>query len=394
MNALTNLNYVEPVPLPGRQDADDARRSGSRSTSRSSSSTRAAPGIRSGTSSRTLAEPTRRRRRALRAAAANVLADGRARAGHPAPHLRRSRSGSTTSTATSCARSNGGWILVDTGLGTRDAEARWRPVLDELDAPVEAIVVTHMHPDHVGGARDVAELTGAPVLPGPRGPRAVRRARGGERDPERFAEYWRVARHAAGDGRGDRGRVGPAPRGRALGRAARPAARRRATRSTAGASRCCRGHADGHIVLLRDGVLIAGDTILAGITPAIGLYPRLAARPARRLPRDAAADRGARAPRRLRRPQGRRSPTRPGVRARSPRTTRERLRRTRGGARRHAASALRGLARAVPGPTCRRRCAASRTAEALAHLERLVYEDRAARDGDGLHEAPAIPFEA
>jgi glyoxylase-like metal-dependent hydrolase (beta-lactamase superfamily II) len=26
-------------------------------------------------------------------------------------------------------------------------------------------------------------------------------------------------------------------------------------------------------VLLRDGVLIAGDTILAGITPAIGLYP-------------------------------------------------------------------------------------------------------------------------
>jgi glyoxylase-like metal-dependent hydrolase (beta-lactamase superfamily II) len=34
-----------------------------------------------------------------------------------------------------------------------------------------------------------------------------------------------------------------------------------------------RGHADGHIVLLRDGVLLAGDTILAGITPAVGLYP-------------------------------------------------------------------------------------------------------------------------
>jgi glyoxylase-like metal-dependent hydrolase (beta-lactamase superfamily II) len=35
-----------------------------------------------------------------------------------------------------------------------------------------------------------------------------------------------------------------------------------------------RGHADGHIVLLRDGVLIAGDTILDPITPAIGVYPR------------------------------------------------------------------------------------------------------------------------
>ncbi len=34
-----------------------------------------------------------------------------------------------------------------------------------------------------------------------------------------------------------------------------------------------RGHADGHIVLMRDGVLIAGDSILAGITPTIGLYP-------------------------------------------------------------------------------------------------------------------------
>ena len=35
-----------------------------------------------------------------------------------------------------------------------------------------------------------------------------------------------------------------------------------------------RGHADGHIVLLRDGVMIAGDAILSDITPAIGLYPR------------------------------------------------------------------------------------------------------------------------
>ena len=33
------------------------------------------------------------------------------------------------------------------------------------------------------------------------------------------------------------------------------------------------GHADAHIVLLRDGVLVAGDTILGGITPHVGLYP-------------------------------------------------------------------------------------------------------------------------
>ena len=41
--------------------------------------------------------------------------------------------------------SKGGFILVDTGLGSRDPEKRWRPVLDRLDGPVEAIVVTVPH---------------------------------------------------------------------------------------------------------------------------------------------------------------------------------------------------------------------------------------------------------
>jgi glyoxylase-like metal-dependent hydrolase (beta-lactamase superfamily II) len=33
------------------------------------------------------------------------------------------------------------------------------------------------------------------------------------------------------------------------------------------------GHADGHICLLRDGVLVAGDHLLGEITPTVGLYP-------------------------------------------------------------------------------------------------------------------------
>ena len=33
------------------------------------------------------------------------------------------------------------------------------------------------------------------------------------------------------------------------------------------------GHADGHLALVRDGVLIAGDHVLPRITPAVGLYP-------------------------------------------------------------------------------------------------------------------------
>src|ERR671929_64496 len=33
------------------------------------------------------------------------------------------------------------------------------------------------------------------------------------------------------------------------------------------------GHADGHIALAREGVLVCGDVLLAGISPAVGLYP-------------------------------------------------------------------------------------------------------------------------
>jgi glyoxylase-like metal-dependent hydrolase (beta-lactamase superfamily II) len=33
------------------------------------------------------------------------------------------------------------------------------------------------------------------------------------------------------------------------------------------------GHADGHRALLRDGILVAGDTLMQSITPNVGLYP-------------------------------------------------------------------------------------------------------------------------
>ncbi len=59
-----------------------------------------------------------------------------------------------------------GWTVVDTGLGLPDARERWAAELDQLPGPVRRIVVTHFHPDHVGAAADLAELTGAPVAQG------------------------------------------------------------------------------------------------------------------------------------------------------------------------------------------------------------------------------------
>src|SRR5581483_2352518 len=167
--------------------------------------------------------------------------------------------------------SGGGYILVDTGLGTRDPEARWGPVLNELDAPVETIVVTHMHPDHVGGARDAAAVTGALVLQGEEDHAQCERA-WGTRDPKRFAEHW--VKHGMPEETVE-GIVAESQRLLAAvhwverpDRLLQPE-----DRVDDWQVEMLRGHADGHIVLLRDGVMIAGDTILSGITPTVGLYP-------------------------------------------------------------------------------------------------------------------------
>jgi glyoxylase-like metal-dependent hydrolase (beta-lactamase superfamily II) len=173
--------------------------------------------------------------------------------------------------------SNDAWTIVDTGLGVDDARQRWQTVLAGLDAPVERIVVTHFHPDHVGASAVLADLTGAPVYQGVVDQAQCERAWGSKRSVERLVEYMR--RHGLPDEQADALRM----ESDALADLVAWASERRPLEPGDGVDGWevihLPGHADGHLCLLRDGVLIAGDAILAGISPVVGLYPDAAPDP-------------------------------------------------------------------------------------------------------------------
>jgi glyoxylase-like metal-dependent hydrolase (beta-lactamase superfamily II) len=167
--------------------------------------------------------------------------------------------------------SDGSWLLVDTGLGLAGPEARWAPLLAELDAPVTRIAITHFHPDHVGDAAPVAELTAAPVFEGREDVAQCRRVWGPARAPERQIAHSVANGMPAAEAeeiRGDSallaGVVHPPERTEPL----EPGARFDGWEILH-----LPGHADGHLAFLRDGILLAGDTILGHISPVVGLYP-------------------------------------------------------------------------------------------------------------------------
>jgi glyoxylase-like metal-dependent hydrolase (beta-lactamase superfamily II) len=167
--------------------------------------------------------------------------------------------------------SDGGWTVIDTGLGLPDAGERWRRILDELGAPVSRIVITHFHPDHVGAAADVAGLTGARVHQGADDYEQCVRTWGELRDDERMPEYLRV--HGAPESEVDSFREDARGFVRLVRFAPDPKPLEPGDHIDGWEVLHLPGHADGHRALLRDGILVAGDTLLESITPNVGLYP-------------------------------------------------------------------------------------------------------------------------
>ena len=153
--------------------------------------------------------------------------------------------------------------LFDTGIGL--ADVRW------TELGIERIAITHMHPDHVGGAAAATAATGAPVYQGGLDYAQCERVWGSENWPERIAAWF--VRHGVPASVTD----DLIEQGHAFAPFIRyaidPELLYEGSELAGWQVLELPGHADGHLGFLRDGVLVAGDHLLRNISPAVGLYP-------------------------------------------------------------------------------------------------------------------------
>jgi glyoxylase-like metal-dependent hydrolase (beta-lactamase superfamily II) len=180
-----------------------------------------------------------------------------------------------------------GWTVVDPGFDYPEAREVWELRAPEvgldLDGGVEKIVVTHLHPDHIGLARWLHERSGAPVFMLEKEIENARVLWNPNRDNEEFFRF--LLRHGM-----DEENARPTAGTNDLGvripdeiHALHPGddlsvgeGRFRVVHTP--------GHSDHHFMLHDEerGVLVAGDHLLLKITPNVGAWPYTEPRPLER----------------------------------------------------------------------------------------------------------------
>jgi glyoxylase-like metal-dependent hydrolase (beta-lactamase superfamily II) len=170
-----------------------------------------------------------------------------------------------------------GWTLVDTGVGLPDAKETWAAELGEAGGRVANVFVTHFHPDHVGAAADLHELTGARIVEGALDYAQCELVWGNPAWSERLVDWFRL--HGSPDDVTAE-LVGQSSVYRPFIRYQRDPILVEAGEHVDGWELVAApGHADGQLCLLKDGVLIAADHLLGRITPTVGLWPASRADP-------------------------------------------------------------------------------------------------------------------
>jgi len=180
-----------------------------------------------------------------------------------------------------------GWTVIDPGFDYPPARETWEKGAAEvgldLDRGVERIIVTHLHPDHIGLARWLEERSGAPVwmLEG-----EIENARH-VWDPKRGTEgFVRYLMRNGMDERTAGATAGTTRLGVRVPEHLIPL--RHGDKIALGDSESrvlhTPGHSDFHFVLHdeRRRLLFAGDHLLLHITPNIGLWTYTAPRPLER----------------------------------------------------------------------------------------------------------------
>jgi glyoxylase-like metal-dependent hydrolase (beta-lactamase superfamily II) len=164
-----------------------------------------------------------------------------------------------------------GWTLVDTGIGLPDAKDAWRAELEQLDGPVARIFITHFHPDHIGAAADLHELTGAPVYQGALDYAQCELVWANPAWSERLLDWFRL--HGTPEDVTEE-LVGQGSIYRPFIRYQRdPILLQPGERLDGWEIVAAPGHADGQLCLLKDGILVAADHVLDPISPTVGLWP-------------------------------------------------------------------------------------------------------------------------
>jgi glyoxylase-like metal-dependent hydrolase (beta-lactamase superfamily II) len=171
-----------------------------------------------------------------------------------------------------------GWAIIDSGYAYPPTYETWErgaaEVGCDLVRDVARIVVTHFHPDHLGGARWLQECSGAPVYMLEEEIPFSRRLWGDTESREHFTEYLtrhgmsrKMAESAAAEIRS----------GLPLPEEMIPLRSGEMLPIGSGAARVIHtpGHADNQFVLHDEirGILYAADHVLLEITPNVGLWP-------------------------------------------------------------------------------------------------------------------------